>query len=83
MRQSKTRWVAVYPNGTKDGRRFPITRSGGVWWWDTGCGSSHLADAKANVEAEGGRVVREPNPNYREPRPFEVLGQLLGKGGRA
>lgn len=64
--RNKTRAVAVYP----DGRRVVIRRRGRMWYWDNrGSASSHMDSVKANVEALGGTVVREPNPHYRPPQP--------------
>lgn len=63
--RTKTIPVAVYP----DGRRVVLVHRGGMWYWDRqGSASSHLSAAIRNVEAKGGTVVREPNPNYRPRR---------------
>ena len=63
--RSKTVPVAVYP----DGRRFVIRREGrNGWRFAHNAWSSHLSGAIAQVEFNGGTVVREPNPNYRPRR---------------
>lgn len=72
-RQSKTLKVHVRANGT----RYILRFSRGFWWWDHGCGSYPQSAALDQIEQAGGRVEVIPNPNYREPSPFEFLGRLL------
>lgn len=74
--RSKTRAVAVYPNGT----RCVIRRRSGVYWYTSTAGSSHMRDAIAAVEAEGGTVVREPNPHYRPTQRDPFAAILRGFG---
>jgi hypothetical protein len=72
-RQTKTRKVHV----RADGYRYVLHFERGFWMWDIGRGSFPQSAAIDNIIAEGGHVEIEPNPNYREPSPFEVLGRLL------
>lgn len=71
-RQSKTRAVAVY----SDGRRYVIHRKGGLYWWRHDAASSHMDMVRANVESDGGTVVREPNPHYR-PDPLPTYSRIM------
>lgn len=71
-KQSKTRKVAVI-----DGHRYMITKQGKYWHYRSDHGFSHLDMLKAHVEREGGHIEVVPNPNYREPSPFELLDQLF------
>lgn len=73
---SKNRWVAVYPSG----RRFIVRRERGMWTWENGCQSSHLTGARMNIEADGGQLVQEPNPNYR-PEPLAHYSATMRRLG--
>lgn len=59
---SKTRAVAVYADGT----RFTIRKRRGHYWFSQGGGSNTMQGVREAVEAEGGRIEREPNPAYAE-----------------
>jgi len=71
---NKTRKVAVMADGT----RHVISKRAGYYHWGLGRCSSHLANLKACVEDEGGMVITEPNPNYREPTAIEQLNRIFG-----
>ena len=73
--QNKTRKVAVMADGT----RHIIRKGGGYWHWKPGACSSHLDNLKHCVKAEGGTVITEPNPDYREPTGAEILSRQLGR----
>lgn len=74
--RNKTIPVAVYP----DGRTFRIRKSHGVWMWRHDSGSYPFSAAVENVEREGGRVERHPNPNYR-PDPLPHFSRLMRSFG--
>lgn len=63
---TKTRKVAVYPDGT----RFVLRKERGAWWYRRGEGAFPLSAAIENVRELGGEVVTEPNPNYQPPSMF-------------
>lgn len=51
-----------------DGKTAPLRRDGGGWaWWTPrghGAWSSHLSNAIASIEDDGGTVRTVPNPHY-------------------
>ena len=72
-RQTKTRKVHV----RADGSRYPLHFSRGFWWWDHGRGSFPQSGCLDGIREGGGHIEVEPNPHYREPSPFELLGRLF------
>lgn len=74
--RTKTIPVAVYP----DGRRFVVTFRGGVYWYSSTAGASHMDMVRDAVERAGGRIVREPNPSYR-PDPLPTFSRLVRQFG--
>jgi hypothetical protein len=64
MNSNKTRKVAIYPNG----KRFVIRKVRGGYQWAADAVSSHMDSVIANVEAEGGQIITEENPNYEPPK---------------
>lgn len=65
---SKTRKVAVYP----DGYRCVIHKRDGMWDWGRGNASSHMSGVEYRLREEyGGHIEVEPNPNYRPTSNYE------------
>lgn len=73
-RRNKTIPVAVWP----DGRTYVIRKRGKYWWWAHDRGSYPYSAAVENVEREGGRVERRPNPQYDPLYTFHsIMGRVL------
>lgn len=72
----KTIPVAYIPRTDGGETRRVIRRERWGWTWEPNAWSSHLSSVIYQVESVGGRVVREPNPEYNHLR--ELLQQLLG-----
>jgi hypothetical protein len=70
----KTRKVALMADGT----RHIISKRSGYYHWGQGRCSSHLENLKACVKEQGGKVVTEPNPNYRQPTGIDQLKKFFG-----
>lgn len=70
---TKTRKVHV----RADGSRYPLHFSGGLWWWDHGCGSFPQSGCLDGIREGGGHIEVEPNPNYRPRRKLSPAERLL------
>lgn len=70
---TKTITVAIYP----DGSEFVIRKCKFGYEWKSRCYSSHMRYAIENVEFEGGRVERRPNPNYEQPDPAKEIWRYI------
>lgn len=85
----RTVWVIEWPDGDRE--TVQRTRSGWLWsgvvdvdgaavrgTWGSAW-SSHLDSVRDGVADAGGRLVREPNPNYveRTPDPWATFRRVM------